>query len=195
MALKLSWRRRLVRAVFALALCHGVHAADESTWFRSRPSGGVVQHVVSNDSDAPRKLTIGSRFRGGCKSNDLPTFSNDPRFSFVTATIELKPHTWVVLYSPIAEAEVGCSVDLMLAKPFEDSERLSSVKLVSAADRIDFLPFQAGEVTVDASVVRDDLVHAFEPEGTSIQVQVRARNFSAESRLLAITRRHLDCGP
>ena len=44
-------------------------------------------------------------------------------------------------------------------------------------------------------MIRDDLLHAFEPAGTSIQVQVRARNLSAESRMIAITRRRLDCGP
>lgn len=85
-------------------------------------------------------------------------------------------------YTPIAEGEVGCTVNLLLAKLEGDAERLSSVKLTAGVDIIDYLPFDSGEVVIDTSVVRDDLVHAFEPAGTSIQLQVRARNRSAETR-------------
>jgi hypothetical protein len=109
-------------------------------------------------------------------------------------TIELKPHTWAALYTPIAEGEVGCTVDLLLAKLEGDAEPLSSVKSTAGVDRIDYLPFDSGEIVIDTSVVRDDLVHAFEPAGTSIQVQVRVRNRSAETRMVAITRQRLDCG-
>lgn len=50
-------------AVATLGIGHGVQAADESAWFRWRSGGGVIQHVVTDDSDAPRQLTIGSEER------------------------------------------------------------------------------------------------------------------------------------
>jgi hypothetical protein len=61
-------------------------------------------------------------------------------------------------------------------------------------DFIETLPFEQGEVHVDTSVVRDNILYAFEPAGVNLQIQLRVRNLSSDVRLVAITKRTLKCG-
>lgn len=187
-------------ALFTQLSCHRADAdVDvESTWFRWRTGGGVVQHIVVNDSAKTQSFFIGELFTGGpCGTDNVhrPYIENfDLRLSD-QASIDLKPNTWFALLTQITEREVGCTADLVrVVLPDDEVQKFTSTLLSPRPEIFDFLPFEPGELQVDASVLRDDLLDKFEPEGTTLQILVRVRNLSSETRLIAITGRHLDCG-
>jgi hypothetical protein len=178
--------------------CHRADAGVESRWFRWRAGGGVVQHIVTNDSAEAQVFNLSQMFIGGPCGTDnfhLPYIAPfDLRLSH-QASIELKPHTWFAVLTQITEHELGCKADLWRVMSVDDSKKLTSTGLTSRPERLDFLPFEPGELQIDASVLRDDLIDKFEPKGMTLQIQVRVRNLSREMRLIAITGRHLDCDP
>lgn len=167
--------------------------AHESQWSRWRPTGGIVQHILINDAAASNTMTVAPLFSGSCDESQRSIhLKADRRFSS-TVTVELQPGAWFALWTPITERSIGCTVDLMVAGGNEPTRKLTSTELTREPYFLDTLPFEGGQLRVDASVVADDLLAGFEPPGTSLQVQVRVRNLSSDARLLAITKRRLSC--
>ena len=182
-----------VSAALLLASSQREAFAHESQWLRWRPTGGVVQHILINDRAASNTMTVAPLFSGSCDESQRSIhLTADKRFSS-TVTVELQPGTWFALWTPIAERSIGCTVDLMVAGGNEPTRKLTSTELTREPYFLDTLPFEAGQLRADASVVADDMLAGFEPPGTSLQVQVRVRNLSSDARLLAITRRRLSC--
>jgi hypothetical protein len=167
--------------------------AHESRWLRWRPTGGFVQHILINDGTASKTMTVAPLISGNCDESQRSIhLKADQRFSS-TVTVELQPGAWFALWTPIAERSIGCTVDLMVAGGNEPTRKLTSTELTREPYFLDTLPFEGGQLRVDASVVADDMLAGFEPPGTSLQVQVRVLNLSSDARLLAITKRRLSC--
>lgn len=168
--------------------------AQESNWWRWRPASGVVQHVLVNSGPAKKVMTLSSRLSGNCDESQRSDYlTPDRRFSS-TATVDLEPGAWFAIWMPIAERSVGCTVDLIVADGNEEPRKVTSTELTNDFRFIDTLPFEGSQLRIDASVVADDILNAFEPPGQNLQVQLRVRNLSSEIRLVAIAKRRLVCG-
>ncbi|HEX7075774.1 MAG TPA: hypothetical protein VF226_17185 [Hyphomicrobiaceae bacterium] len=179
----------------AVSLCLNFTAASahESRWVRWPAAAGVVQHIITNDSNQTSEMTVSSLLSGSCDRSARSTYpANDKRFSS-RVSLELQPRAWVAIWALIAERSIGCRAELVLAGA-EGSSALTSTALKPEVEFVEVLPYEAGEVHIDTSVVLEDLLNAFEPQGTNLQVQLRVRNISSDLRTYSVIGRHLECG-